>query len=122
MRLSPSEIRALVDVMATFVGGLEAELYLFGSRTNDKLKGGDIDLLLLVPSIDERKLNSRRHVILAQLKKHLGDRKIDLTISAKEKASSEPFLIEALRSAVSLGKWGLIYMALIAYGQGPKEL
>ena len=43
MRLSPQEIAALQTALK---GVTYRQAYLFGSRTNDSARGGDIDLLL----------------------------------------------------------------------------
>lgn len=48
MRLSEDERKALKKALE----GFEGEVYLFGSRLRDDLKGGDIDILL-VPSKPE---------------------------------------------------------------------
>lgn len=42
MRLSPEEKKALKKALRDFKG----EIYLFGSRLREDLRGGDIDLLL----------------------------------------------------------------------------
>lgn len=42
MRLSKKEVEALKEVFKDF----EGEIYIFGSRTDDTKKGGDIDILL----------------------------------------------------------------------------
>lgn len=70
------------------------ELFLYGSRTQDHLKGGDIDLLLLTSS-DGTKLFSEKELdILVFLKKQssIGDRKIDLKAATREELLTEPFL------------------------------
>ncbi|MEJ5338698.1 MAG: nucleotidyltransferase domain-containing protein [Aquificaceae bacterium] len=48
MRLSEEERRALKKALE----GFEGEVYLFGSRLRDDLRGGDIDILL-IPSKPE---------------------------------------------------------------------
>jgi len=43
MRLSPRQIALIKQAVHDLVGA-EADLRLFGSRTNDDARGGDIDL------------------------------------------------------------------------------
>jgi predicted nucleotidyltransferase len=43
MRLSSFEIASIVELVKKHFAN-NAEVYLFGSRVNDELKGGDIDL------------------------------------------------------------------------------
>ena len=45
MRISEDEMRHIKESFALLFG--EGEVYLFGSRTDDSLKGGDIDLFLI---------------------------------------------------------------------------
>ena len=62
----------------------DAMIYLFGSRTDDAAKGGDIDLLVLSKRIDlMTKLD-----ILVQLHQKLGERKIDIAVYSD---TSRPF-------------------------------
>jgi len=42
MRLTAKEIKAIVSTFESIFK--EGKIYLFGSRTDDMLKGGDIDL------------------------------------------------------------------------------
>lgn len=74
MRLSQKQRRAIRDCVAA--ADPVAEVLLFGSRLEDKLKGGDIDLL-----IRSRKIGfiERLRLKLA-LKSALGDQKIDIAV------------------------------------------
>ena len=45
MRLAESEQGSIVTAVLAF--DASAEIYLFGSRTKDELRGGDIDLLVV---------------------------------------------------------------------------
>jgi len=74
MRLSQKQRRIIRDCVAAV--DPEAEVMLFGSRVHDKLKGGDIDLL-----IRSRKVTflSRLRLRLA-LKEALGEQKIDIAV------------------------------------------
>lgn len=53
-----------------------AIVYLFGSRSNDNARGGDLDLLVLSETIRI----SERLDILAELHRKLGEQKIDLVV------------------------------------------
>jgi predicted nucleotidyltransferase len=75
----------------------DSELLLFGSRTNDAAKGGDIDLLLLTEEKLPLTLISRlRRMILDQI----GEQKIDLVNFSK--SSTHPFKTIAMETAVKL--------------------
>jgi predicted nucleotidyltransferase len=50
MRLSQYTQQIIRDTVRE-VFGVEAKVKLFGSRTNDDARGGDIDLLVELPSI-----------------------------------------------------------------------
>ncbi len=49
MRLSEKEISAIKNNILNF--DQDAKIYLFGSRTNDNAKGGDIDVLVISEKI-----------------------------------------------------------------------
>ncbi len=49
MRLTPA-VQHTIKTTAAEVFGAEANISLFGSRTDDTRKGGDIDLLVELPS------------------------------------------------------------------------
>lgn len=49
MRLSPEHVRAIRTQVADVLGG-DAQVRLFGSRTNDQARGGDIDLHVTLPA------------------------------------------------------------------------
>ena len=46
MRLTPPQIDAIIQTVSRLTGGT-AEVFLFGSRLDDRARGGDIDLLIL---------------------------------------------------------------------------
>lgn len=76
MRLTSEQILAIKKT-AHQVLGQDARVTLFGSRVNDALKGGDIDLLFEV----DRAVDNRAVVmgaLYASLISSLGDRKIDV--------------------------------------------
>ena len=80
MRISKSTIYSIKQYSRESFGN-DAEVYLFGSRLNDKSKGGDIDLLIKtnVPKNEhlEKKLN-----FLTKLHMTLGLQKIDVIVES----------------------------------------
>ncbi|MEK6749725.1 MAG: nucleotidyltransferase domain-containing protein [Pseudomonadota bacterium] len=76
MRLSP-QARQIIRNTSREVFGEAATVKLFGSRIDDSLKGGDIDLLIECPeSVEEVGLKTAR--LAARLQRQLGDQKIDV--------------------------------------------
>ena len=80
MRLTASERAAIREVVQSVVGA-DSSVRLFGSRTDDLLKGGDIDLLVEVDHAVERPALLSAS-IGARLQAALGDRKIDVLLVA----------------------------------------
>ena len=75
MRLTKHEIEQIIRV-AKEIYGESVRVYLFGSRTDDTKRGGDIDLLVRTSS--EKKGVLVRIRMIARLKYVLGDQKIDV--------------------------------------------
>lgn len=78
MRITQEQASAIKDA-AHAVLGEHARVVLFGSRVNDQLKGGDIDLLVETPKVLPNRTEATGR-IYAKLIKALGDRKIDLIL------------------------------------------
>ena len=74
MRLSQKEISAIKNNILGFDPG--AKIYLFGSRTNDKAKGGDIDVLVISDKIGFHEKAKIRIGIF----KEIDEQKLDLVI------------------------------------------
>ncbi|WP_163328976.1 nucleotidyltransferase domain-containing protein [Desulfurobacterium thermolithotrophum] len=97
MRLSKKELY-FIKSLAIEVFGEEAEVWLFGSRVDSSLKGGDIDIYIEVPKLKdvvEKKLN-----YLVKLKDAIGDQKIDVVV--KPKGCKELICREAKETGVKL--------------------
>ena len=93
MRMTPLERKTIQQAIASV--DPDAKVYLFGSRTDDASKGGDIDLLAISSHITLMdKLN-----ILAELHRKLGEQKIDLVVQAD---ASEPFARLAIQQGIAL--------------------
>ena len=88
MRVNSKDIKAIKDV-ANAVFGETATIRLYGSRTDDKKKGGDIDLLIqLNQAISRMELYQLKIQFLVQLKKIVGDQKIDVLIDNGQQSNS----------------------------------
>jgi predicted nucleotidyltransferase len=83
MRLSASQ----VNIIKTSVLGIdpEARVFLFGSRVNDLLKGGDIDVLIFSSKMDFTAKVELKYKLLEQME----EQKIDIVIT---KDHSDPFI------------------------------
>lgn len=80
MRLSKSEI-VIIKQISSEVWGKKTPIYLFGSRTDDSKKGGDIDLYIHLNDKQEpQKIMLQKAEFLAKLDLLLGEQKIDLLV------------------------------------------
>ncbi len=79
MRLNPEEINAIRNCVGE-VFGPETPVWLFGSRVDDRQRGGDIDLFLETTLGIEERLR-RRFRLLGQLQRLLGEQRIDLVLA-----------------------------------------
>ncbi len=93
MRLTSTEANAIKHCIEIIDN--QAEVYLFGSRTDDQKKGGDIDLLIISNKINfDEKLQLK-----ICIKDKIGDQKIDLVTS---QGKQTPFARTALEKAIKL--------------------
>jgi predicted nucleotidyltransferase len=60
----------------------DGSIYLFGSRVDDNLKGGDIDLY--IETEDKRDLFEKKIKFLARLKRSIGEQRIDVVFNEDE--------------------------------------
>lgn len=86
MRLLAKEIEIIRQV-AKEIYGNGVKVYLFGSRTDDSKRGGDIDLLVRTPNQEDGVLS--RICMKARLKELLGDQKIDVIDSNEQSIVAE---------------------------------
>jgi predicted nucleotidyltransferase len=84
----PRIVRAVHDAF-----GANANVWLFGSRTDDTKRGGDIDLYIETDL--DRDIVARRSALLVQLADILGDQKIDLTVRPRSRPPHPLHLIAA---------------------------
>jgi predicted nucleotidyltransferase len=95
MRVSNEITKFISSIPGSFVPG--AEVYLFGSRTNDKAKGGDIDVLILSDKkLEFKKLSNIR----TEFYKRFGYQKLDLVNFTF--TDTDPFKSLAMTDAIKL--------------------
>ncbi len=107
MRLSQKYVEALIDSLSFFIEvGCAAELRLYGSRTDDTLKGGDIDLLI-VTEVGElaRHLRQNKPEILGKIFSKIDEQKIDLLIVDRAELVKKTFAKKALAESVLIHRW-----------------
>lgn len=94
MRLSNAQLFSIRNQVEKLYGEILIDIFLYGSRTRDDLKGGDIDLLIVVKEESYEKAQSKVYKLLNEIKKSpsIGDRKIDLKVCFPKMLRDDPFL------------------------------
>lgn len=96
MRLNDFERRA-IEVASCEVLPPGTRVALFGSRTDDTRRGGDIDLLLEPPdALPPAEVIELRTRLAARLYRTLGERRIDIVVSPAG-AADDRLIVEAAR-------------------------
>ncbi len=93
MRLTKEEIEVLKSSILT--RDPDAKIYLFGSRTDDDARGGDIDLLILSRKLTQGDARSIRNAVFEKLE----EQRIDLVIAEDDE---DPFVKIALNTGIPL--------------------
>ena len=93
MRLENTEVNNIKACIHHF--DIQADVYLFGSRTDDKKKGGDIDLLIISNKIDY----TEKLKLKICLKEKLGEQKIDVITTPD---MNSPFSHLVMETAIKL--------------------
>ena len=98
MRLTPEQV-AIIKQAAVEVFGDGVSVKLFGSRLDDAVRGGDIDLLLESPDVIENRMD-KMLTLTARLQLRLGDQPIDILV-VDPSTPRKPYQ-HALATAVTL--------------------
>ncbi|MGR3317913.1 MAG: nucleotidyltransferase domain-containing protein [Candidatus Anammoxibacter sp.] len=96
LRLS-AEVIKVIKEKALEVFGKDVKVVLFGSRVEKDEKGGDIDLYIKVT--DKNDLLDKEIKFLADVKRQIGDQKIDVIFNKDAKRLVE---CEALKKGIEL--------------------
>ncbi|HEY8272885.1 MAG TPA: nucleotidyltransferase domain-containing protein [Pseudobdellovibrionaceae bacterium] len=106
MRLSFKEQEGIKNAIGACLQEIPFKLYLFGSRADDKKKGGDIDLLLLVPASEKETVVELKNKIRIKIFETLSEQRIDITVAIEQECASDEFLRSILRGAIPLSGRG----------------
>ncbi len=94
MRLTQFEVKSILNSLYK-VFGRTAKVFLFGSRVDNTIKGGDIDLYIQASDINIRK----KFKFLIDLKSQIGEQKIDVILATDPSKLIEQ---EALKNGILL--------------------
>ena len=100
MRLTSDEQRIIKTTIREYFGS-DTVVLLFGSRVDNHLKGGDIDLFI-ESELDAATVVERKIQCLTRLKQQLGDQKIDLVVKRKPVSAALSIFDHAERTGVQL--------------------
>ena len=95
MRLGADEVKAIREAIRQ--SDPAAEIYLYGSRTDDAARGGDIDLLVVSDTLGFRDVLRLRTAILDRI----GWQQLDLVVRRRNQLA-EPLAASARETGVKL--------------------
>jgi predicted nucleotidyltransferase len=96
MRLTEYQAKIIKENCQTIFGE-QAQVYLFGSRTDDNRRGGDIDLYII--PVSHENLLEKELSLAARLQQQLGDQRIDIVLSRDK---NRPIEQQAIQTGVKL--------------------
>ncbi len=112
MRLSAQQRFVIVQAFNN-IFNLGDTLWLFGSRTDNSKKGGDIDLFIETNEIESSITLTRKLAFLRELQTKLGEQKIDVIIQQPNSDTSQLIFQEAKKNRIKLMKKQTILEARI---------
>lgn len=101
MRLTDVQANAIRD-SAVKNFGRASRVWLFGSRVDEQIKGGDIDLYIEPEFQDPARLIDAKLHLLRDLHKKLGDQKIDVVIRREAFKEDLPIFRVARETGIRL--------------------
>ena len=100
MRLTKYQTDTIKELAHKYFG-TQATVSLFGSRTDDQKRGGDIDLI--IKSDDETMLTLEKKIhFLAELKTKIGDRHIDTVFDNNNTRMKKSFYHSIMKDRIEL--------------------
>jgi len=99
MRLTKQHIKKIHQVVEGLLDE-DAQIHLFGSRVDDDLKGGDVDIMITTASVVGRPAVMAAR-IATQIEKKLEGRQVDVLLSTPE-THIEPIHIIAKQKGIQI--------------------
>jgi len=99
MRLTQEQIDA-IRISANEVLGLGSQVWLFGSRVDERRRGGDIDLLVRPAATHIGPSLASKIRFLNKLERRIGERKVDVVVEVED--DSRPIVRVAHETGVLL--------------------
>ncbi len=100
MRIKKTITSTIIESINYIADDKKYDLYLFGSRTDDNKRGGDIDLLIITDDFTFFSKNSFK--IKSSIKKIIGDQKIDIVVTSVNKINTDPFIKSIFTNAIKI--------------------
>ena len=101
MRLTEAQVKAIIESFSLyFMKG--DKIWLFGSRVDDSKKGGDIDLYIETNYDDLFIVTKKEIEFVTNLKKIIGDQKIDIVVNVLSQNQQLSIYAEAKNTGVQL--------------------
>lgn len=82
--------------------GHGSRIWLFGSRTDDSARGGDIDLYVETPVSGPDRVAEAKIALLTALQPRLGERRIDLVVRCAQSGVELPDWRHARETGIEL--------------------
>lgn len=101
IRLKDYEIDAIVNSFKKYFGEND-HLWIFGSRVNLDLRGGDIDLYVETEILQAESIISKKSKFVVELYDQLGEQKIDIVINMLKSNVRLPIYEVARKTGVLL--------------------
>jgi len=101
MRLSQQQCN-VIRTAAQRAFGEQVKVWLFGSRVNDTLRGGDIDLLIETEQTNISEISRAEIGFQVELQTVLGEQKIDVLLDYPNRQSRPPIFSIARAQGVRL--------------------
>ena len=100
MRIEANEIQIIKNTVRDHFG-LESSVLLFGSRTDDDKRGGDIDLLI-ESELSEVDAFRARIEVMTDIQLGIGDQKIDIVVAKRGERDDRAVVRNARNEGIAL--------------------